>query len=320
MPESLVRYVAPGSTGDGVTTDDPIGSPQAAYDTLTVAAESFLGTATGNFSVGEIVLLPGVYAGVVLDPSRHVTIRGIHRSSPKSSLPTTPYMTVDSGNVVDIAVSGTVGNGFVFYDFNIQPAEGEYGIYAPNVSHLQVRRVGFRGSGGVAVAGHATGDCSWWRIRDNYVRGLGLVEIGQPDLRTNHNQHVIEGNEAFGIGYDDPAITLHHVHRSYIAANNLEGYPVGIRAGTDSWQNIFIGNGGEDVDLVIDVDGVANTIVEEGISNPGDRKLARLRGGANLLVTSSLTTLADLYGPDAIDAGAKNYVADNALWKELRNG
>jgi hypothetical protein len=243
-----------------------------------------------------------------------------------------------SGYLVDTTRPSSLlnGQGFEFRNLMFDTDNAAGAILGDNVSHAVVGNSFFALGRADAWAiklvtkdsfvqpGTPHGDdASWWRIEDNNSQGGGFfcacgAEGGttQPYL-WNHNQHVITGNVVFAPNSPVmPAIWCRGCHRTYIAANNLEGEFNPAILLESTWQSRLDGNGGEagtTAGLVFAklVDSDANFLSDMGTSTSEGQILYFLDSASsdNVVIAAALTNTRDLYGAGGIvNLGASNLI------------
>jgi hypothetical protein len=244
-----------------------------------------------------------------------------------------------SGYLVDTTLpmgTSVNGNGFVFRNLMFDTDNAAGAILGDNVNHGVVENCFFALGRPDAWAiklvtkdsfvepGTVHGDdASWWRIENNNSRGGGFFSAAGAEGGTttpynwNHNQHVISGNVVFGPTTPaGPAIYCRGCHRSYIAANNLEGEWSPAILLESTWQSRLDGNSGEagttaGLVFVTLVDSDANFLSDIGTSTSEGQILYYLDSASsgNVVIAAALTNTRDLYGGGGIvNQGANNLI------------
>ena len=244
-----------------------------------------------------------------------------------------------SGYLVDTTLpmgTSVNGNGFVFRNLMFDTDNAAGAVLGDNVNHGVVENCFFALGRPDAWAiklvtkdsfvepGVAHGDdASWWRIENNNSRGGGFFSAAGAEGGTttpynwNHNQHVISGNVVFAPTTPaGPAIYCRGCHRSYIAANNLEGEWNPAILLESTWQSRLDGNSGEagttaGLVFVQLVDSDANFLSDIGTSTSEGQVLYYLDSvsSGNVVIAAALTNTRDLYGAGGIvNQGANNLI------------
>jgi hypothetical protein len=281
-PDDAVRYLSGNGldTNDGLSAGAPFLTIQAAYADLPATGVTIY-VAPGRYDVGS--------TGMALARGKPVSIIGTVAPPPYinsstqaplsvATYPAAIFYTSASAVSLFTTTAGTAANRMdgcrwinLLFEFN-DPATLN-GIFANSVNYGEVQgcyffadktSTGIAAVDAVGVRVRATtpgtyggDDASWWKIIGNNAINMALAHMGnETGTKYNSNFHVIRDNIGLGISHLNtsalPFITLVGTHRNQIGPNNIEAYNIGVEV-TTSWGGRYVGDGGEFVDVMLDM-------------------------------------------------------------------
>lgn len=287
-----IQYVHPAGSDsyDGFTTSTPKQTLEAAYGDLPNGGVIIV--AKGRHDVGD---------GLGLVRDRPVVIQGVgrwRRFAPRN-VNQYPYedpclfSSTGATRIInfDQPTGFKNGQGFEFSNLVFEMLDTcQYGIDAQAISYARVLNCSFwsKNLSAIGINADTPGDVlgddtSWWRVADNISSGCQLIEAKGGQV----NNWIVQNNILFSAGAPK-GMVFDTLHRSTISGNNLEGdftsgIQIGLSAtGSVSYANLIQGNGGEDVEVLIDVvRGTGQVIIPLGVVNPTtDNTLVRFSSGS----------------------------------------